>query len=243
MLCLLKVAPPVAGAALVLALTSCASLEIPRGDWRWFGPTTYGDVWTATVESWQQREGARASGAALGAVSDVAVGAQAQDASRAGKKSGDSPTLAYAFVDFHKERRRAFAREVTEWIQSQARQHFVADGDVDRWATLEEVLASNGDDCDGLALLAYHLLRDFGFAEGEIYQAIVYRAEDDQYHMVTLWFEDRDDPWVIDPTAAMVSDMVRMSEIEGWRPLKLFTESEEYTVRATRLLGVAAPPP
>ena len=105
------------------------------------------------------------------------------------------------------------------------------------------MLESNGDDCDGLALLSYHLLREFGFGEGELYQAIVYRAEDAQYHMVTLWFEDEGDPWVIDPTAAMTEPMVRMSSIPDWRPLKLFSEDEEYTVRRALLPAVASPPP
>jgi len=49
--------------------------------------------------------------------------------------------------------------------------------------------------------------------------------------MVTLWFESPDDPWVIDPTGAMVLGLRRMSEVPGWVPLKLFSSTEEFTVR------------
>lgn len=215
----------------LLGVTSCATVDAPRSAWRWFGPPGYGDAWSGAVEQWQEREGTRN------------VGAAAAVARAASRRADAPPSLALAYLDFHAERRRGFARDVASWIQDQAQGHFIADGAVDRWGTLEEVLAANGDDCDGLALLAYHLLREFGFREGELYQAIVYRAEDDQYHMVTLWFEDPHDPWVIDPTAAMVDEMVRISSVPDWRPLKLFTEREEYTVRPTRLHPVAAPPP
>jgi hypothetical protein len=49
--------------------------------------------------------------------------------------------------------------------------------------------------------------------------------------MVTLWFEDRMDPWVIDPTGAMTSGMPRMSSMPNWVPLKLFSEDVEFSVR------------
>jgi hypothetical protein len=47
--------------------------------------------------------------------------------------------------------------------------------------------------------------------------------------MVTLWFEVPDDPFVIDPTGAMTSGMPRLSEVPGWVPLKLFSETAEFT--------------
>jgi hypothetical protein len=47
--------------------------------------------------------------------------------------------------------------------------------------------------------------------------------------MVTLWFENRDDPWVIDPTGAMTRGMPHLSEVSGWRPLKVFDETHEFT--------------
>ena len=52
--------------------------------------------------------------------------------------------------------------------------------------------------------------------------------------MVTLWFEDPSDPWVLDPTGTITTPMRRMSEIDYWVPVKLFTESVEYTVTPHR---------
>ena len=51
--------------------------------------------------------------------------------------------------------------------------------------------------------------------------------------MVTLWFEDPDDPWVLDPTDTISSRMRRLSQISHWIPLKLFSEDAEFSV--TRL--------
>ena len=62
--------------------------------------------------------------------------------------------------------------------------------------------------------------------------AIVYRAADGQHHMVTLWFEDPADPWVIDPTGAMTQGMPRLSAVAGWAPLKVFDDTHEFTPRA-----------
>jgi predicted transglutaminase-like cysteine proteinase len=123
------------------------------------------------------------------------------------------------------------ARDVAEWIQAQAKMHYVADGAIDHWATLEETLRSDGDDCDGLELLTFHALRDLGFTDREVFRAIVYRPSDGQHHMVTLWFEDPADPWVIDPTGAMTLGMPLMSELTAWVPIKVFSDSTEYTVR------------
>ena len=125
-------------------------------------------------------------------------------------------------------------------IQSEARRHYVADGPVDHWATLEETLRSNGDDCDGLELLTFNFLREIGFPADEVFRAIVVRRGDGQHHMVTLWFEDPSDPWVIDPTGAMTSGMPRMSEVPEWVPLRVFSREENFAVR-DRMLVAARP--
>jgi hypothetical protein len=62
-----------------------------------------------------------------------------------------------------------------------------------------------------------------------VVRAIVVRPEDGQHHMVTLWFESAEDPYVIDPTGAMTPGMPRLSEVPGWVPLKLFTKSAEFS--------------
>jgi predicted transglutaminase-like cysteine proteinase len=105
----------------------------------------------------------------------------------------------------------------------------VPDGPIDHWATLEETLEKGAEDCDGLELLSYHFLRDLGFREDEVFRAIVYRRHDGQHHMVTLWFEDASDPWVIDPTGAMTSGMPRLSQVGDWVPLKIFSDTTEFT--------------
>jgi hypothetical protein len=81
-----------------------------------------------------------------------------------------------------------------------------------------------------LELLTFHALRDLGFEMTEVFRAIVYRASDGQHHMVTLWFEDPKNPWVIDPTGAMTLGMPQMSDLPGWIPIKLFSDTTEYTV-------------
>jgi len=120
---------------------------------------------------------------------------------------------------------------VAAWIQGQARFHYQPDGTIDHWATLTETLARGVEDCDGLELLVNRFLRDVGFRDDEVYRAIVFRPADGQHHMVTLWFEDPADPWVIDPTGAMTSGMPRMSELPDWAPLKVFSETREFSVR------------
>ena len=61
------------------------------------------------------------------------------------------------------------------------------------------------------------------------------RRSDDQHHMVTLWFEDPDDPWVLDPTGAMTRGMPRMSEVPEWVPLKVFSDTEHFSVHGSAL--------
>ncbi len=183
------------------------------------------DPWSRKIQGWQQRE-------ATDKGDDDVLGSPASVAEPGGE-AAETPLpddLEDKYRAFRAERRRETAREIATWIQDQARDHYVPDGPIDRWATLADTFRSNGDDCDGLELLTYNLLRQTGFAADEVYRAIVYRRSDGQHHMVTLWFEDRSDPWVIDPTGAMTSGMPRMSEVPGWVPLKVFNEDEDFSV-------------
>ena len=191
----------------------------------YFAAPDRNDPWSRKIEFWQARERAERRGESVPAPAAVA-GPGERDADTTGV--GD---LKAKYDAFRSERKRATAKDLAEWIQAQAKQHYIPDGPVDRWATLDETFRGNGDDCDGLELLVFNLLRDLGFAENEVYRAIVYRRSDGQHHMVTLWFEDADDPWVIDPTGAMTSGMPLMSELPDWAPLKVFTEDEDFTVR------------
>jgi len=201
-------------AACVVTLFSCATSDPGPFAYDFFQAPDPEDPWTAKISAWQTREGGTQPPAVKVAVAP-------------------GPTdLRSAYARFRSEQKRAVARELASWIQARARDHYVPDGPTDHWATLAETLERDGDDCDGLELLSFNLLRDLGFESSEVYRAIVYRPSDRQHHMVTLWFEDADDPWVIDPTGAMVTGMPRLSQVPGWVPLKVFSVSEEYT--ATR---------
>jgi hypothetical protein len=183
------------------------------------------DPWSRKIEYWQARERAERRAGSVPTPAAVA-GPGESDPDAAGVED-----LKAKYDAFRSDRKRAMARDLADWIQTQAKQHYIPDGPVDRWATLDETFRGNGDDCDGLELLVFHFLRDLGFTEDEVYRAIVYRRSDGQHHMVTLWFEDADDPWVIDPTGAMTSGMPLMSELPDWVPLKVFSENEDFSVR------------
>jgi predicted transglutaminase-like cysteine proteinase len=186
-----------------------------------------GDAWTLKIAGWQQRERSVEPGPVAGSPASVS------GSGRPGAGGSPSaPDLRTKFDSFRAEQRRAMARQVASWIQTQARDHYVPDGAVDHWATLTETLQRGGEDCDGLELLVNRFLRDLGFGDEKVYRAIVYRPADGQHHMVTLWFEEPSDPWVIDPTGAMTTGMPRMSELRDWVPLKVFSETREFTVRA-----------
>ena len=75
----------------------------------------------------------------------------------------------------------------------------------------------------------HKLMREFGFPPDQLFRAIVRRDRDRANHMVTLWFEDRDDPWVIDAIGAVTSKVRRFSDLSGWTPTKVFNEREQYT--------------
>ena len=186
-----------------------------------FSSPAQGDPWSQKIAGWQRRERAQ--------VLDVAVAPAAVSGPGEGAPPTGAVSLREKFDSFRREQQRRQASEVASWLQQTARAHYRPDGAFDHWATLEETLSADGDDCDGLELLAFNLLRDLGFSKDEVFRAIVYRAEDGQHHMVTLWFENPDDPWVIDPTGAMTAGMPRLSAVAGWAPLKVFDDTREFT--------------
>jgi hypothetical protein len=194
--------------------------------YRYFAPPSADDPWSGKIRGWQARE--RAMGRT------EALASAPASVSERGVSGGDEPDrgdLRAKYFAFRREEKREIAAHAAAWIQREARSHYQPDGPIDHWATLGETFDKNGDDCDGLELLVYHLLRDMGFRDDEVARAIVLRPSDGQHHMVTLWFESPDDPWVIDPTGAMTTGMPRLSEVPGWVPLKLFTETAEFTPR------------
>ena len=222
-------------AALVVAGLGCAGT--PRGPqpaaYRYFTEPDSGDGWSRKIRGWQLRE--PGSHASPGSSSTAAIRGANEVAAGPATEPPSGTDLSAKYASVRSARRRQLARELASWIQSQAREHYIEDGPDDHWATLDETLRGNGDDCDGLELLTFHLLHDLGFRGEEVYRAVVYRRSDGQHHMVTLWFEDRDDPWVIDPTSAMTSGMPRMSDVPEWVPIKVFSEDRDFTVRSNAL--------
>lgn len=214
--------------AVLLAVVSlapgCAFVAgAPRAPrpYAYFTAPALDDPWSPKIAGWQTRERAHEADFAVAPASVSGAGEAAPAPS--------APSLREKFASFRREQQRRQAAEVAAWIQDNARGHYRPDGAFDHWATLEETLGADGDDCDGLELLAFTLLRELGFPRDEVFRAIVFRAEDGQHHMVTLWFESPDDPWVIDPTGAMTRGMPRLSQVPGWAPLKVFDDTREFT--------------
>lgn len=210
------------------AVFGCVAFSPPQTSFQYFERPASDDPWSRKIARWQVRE------RALGDADQLAPATVASGPS-APTREGGGEDLRVSYFAFRADQKRETARSIATWVQDQAKRHYVPDGPYDHWATLEETLAHNGDDCDGLELLTYHFLRDAGFTEHEVFRAIVLRPSDGQHHMVTLWFEERGDPWVIDPTGAMIAGMPRISQVPDWVPIKLFSETEEFTVRGPGL--------
>jgi predicted transglutaminase-like cysteine proteinase len=188
-----------------------------------FGPAVANDdqtdPWYPKVVEWQgrmQQEGTRLPG------SDRSL----RGAIQSGK-------LTQAMGAYRDQKRVEIAKSVADWAQHVARRYYKWDPgndkpEWDHWPTVGELLANNGDDCDGLDLIAYQMLREFGFPADRVYRGIIRRDRDKANHMVTLWFEDPKDPWVLDATGAVTFEMRRFSQLEGWTPTKIFNERGQF---------------
>jgi hypothetical protein len=199
---------------LMLLLVSCATTQIlPPVSLDFFVPAAPDDPWKRKVQDWQSRHD-----------QDLRLAASGPQAS--------SSQLAKDYAVFSRRLRRQLVEETVEWVQGRSRHYYRPDGDSDHWATLGEVIEAGEDDCDGLDLLTFVLLRRLGFKGEEIYRSIVVEEGSRQHHMVTLWFEDGapEDPFVLDPTGVVTKEMVRLSAIEGWEPIQLFDESAHFRV-------------
>ena len=205
------------------------------GGYSFFDRPEPSDPWTLRIGRWQLRQRAAQRAGLIPPFPSqppASLPAVATEPARPAQGAAGGASLAASYEEFVNGRRREIAGQVLRWVQAEAKTRFVEDGPIDHWPTLPEVLTANGDDCDGLELLAYHALRQLGFPDDRVYRAILRRSRFDQHHMVTLWFEDPADPWVIDPTATITSQLRRLSELGEWVPLKVFSETREYTVTA-----------
>jgi len=203
-----------------LTLLAACTTTPPPPRYDYFAALPASDPFAPKIESWQERELAQP----FTLPSEPLNG-------RAAERSG---MLRKKFAAFRRSRRLDLAKEFAQWSQVQARKHYRFDpiGTLadDHWPTFQELLDRNGDDCDGLDLIAYNLMRELGFPTDELFRAIVRRDKDGANHMVTLWFEDPGDPWVIDVTGAMTRSVRRLSEVRGFTPTRIFNERSSYSV-------------
>jgi predicted transglutaminase-like cysteine proteinase len=221
----------VALGVLAMAIAATLSCAIGRGPaseltrWDYFAPPHPGDAWFEKIEDWQRRE-RQGVGAAV---------AQASPRARSNQQlqDPDEPlTLQQEYREQAQEEREELAQRLMTWAQTMAREHYRKDVDevADPWPTTAELMAQGGDDCDGIDLLAYSMMRDFGFERQDLYRAIVRRDRDHANHMVTLWFQDRSDPWVVDATGAVSLGLKKFSQVKGWQPRRVFNEYEQFSV-------------
>ena len=211
-----------AGTALLLLAVFFGCSASGRGpvSYSYFEPPDRSDQVYVQILRWQanERDAALPPPAAIAAVADV--GSDPLDS---------SAPLTAEYNSFVSSQRRMLAERVREWVQSEAERRYRPDENGDEWPTFHELLQRGGDDCDGLELLSLHALRALGFLQ--VYRATIEQRGDGSQHMVTLWFEDPKDPWVIDPTGFATKTVVRMSELPAWEPRALFTEDQIFTVR------------
>ncbi len=197
-----------------LAFLSCAQNArfLPPVSLDFFVESPREDPWNAKIKNWQSRNEL-----------DQLASAQRQP---------PESKLGEEYKAFENDLRRKIAAEAVAWIQDESRRHYIPDGEIDHWATLSEVIAQDGDDCDGLDLMTFLLLRKLGFSKDEIYRSIVVDKDTGQHHMVTLWFEnsDRHDPWVLDPTGVVTNELVRLSQVPKWSPIEMFDEARHFRV-------------
>jgi hypothetical protein len=227
---------PVAACALALTCAlglGCASTAPGQSGYRFFAePAPPSDPWYENVERWQERERRDRPDEAL---------ADAVAVREAGPYSG---LLRVKMGRWESRERLAMAKRLAEWAQAESRRHYRFDPLTtqaeDPWPTTKDLLDTNGDDCDGLDLITYKLMREFGFPPDQLFRAIVRRDRDRANHMVTLWFEDRDDPWVIDATGAVTQKVRHFSDLPGWTPTKVFNEQAQYTPLRLKRLGSVA---
>jgi hypothetical protein len=209
-----------------LALACASPTPRPEVSFRFFVAAEPGDVWFEKVRQWQGRE----------------LAGDPAEIRRSARPDARSGLLREKFRAFADEEKRALARRFVEWAQEQAMLHYRFDDrqdlEGDDWPTTEDFFLRNGDDCDGIDLIAYNLMLDLGFPADQIYRAVIRRDYDGEFHMVTLWFEGPDDPWVIDTTGAMTMKMRRLSELPGWTPAVIFNAKAHYTVRRLETLRV-----
>lgn len=203
---------------MILGLSACATT--PEPDARRFDlfvDVSPSDIWTPRIVAWQASQ-----------LLDRVEGRTASDV---------SAPFADRFRSFSQELRLEMATRTLEWVQAQAGLYYRPDGEHDHWPTTAQMMETGRDDCDGFDLLTLEMLRSFGFGDGELYRSILVDRESGSHHMVTLWFPEPRavDPWVLDPTAFVTRPPARLSALDGWSPIAIFDEREQYRASAVEV--------
>lgn len=199
----------------LVAVASCAaSLSSLPTPYDFFAKPVAEDVWSLRIRDWQA--------------------ARRFDVSTDAHLLPPLSPLAEEYELFTQRLRRRLVEDTVRWVQTYSELYYRADTGPDAWPTLAEVKVFGGDDCDGLDLLTFELLRRLGFASGEIYRSVLRDPAGRNYHMVTLWFPEpqRDDPYVLDSTGEVSKEVVRLSTVSGWIPVAIFDEVSQFRVSA-----------
>jgi hypothetical protein len=194
--------------------TACVTpaAPAPRPTLELFAPPAPDDMFSPLIQLWQASE--RWEAGRAGSVPPAPTGA-----------------LETEYLAFSRAQKGRIARDTLHWVQTRSMLHYRPDPSGDQWPTLAELFARGEDDCDGLELMTFTVLRSLGFGEGEIFRAVLRSDDAERYHMVTLWFDapPPSDPVVIDPTGWIARDLVRLSSLSSWRALRLFDEDQQFT--------------
>ena len=207
---------------MAMVFTSCATHQsLAPVALDFFVTASASNPWNQKIQNWQARH-------------------EQDPAARADPVPGASG-LGQAYRDFTARMRHDVVAQTVAWVQERSREAYRPDGERDHWATLGEVVERGGDDCDGLDLLTFVLLRRMGFREDEIFRSIVVERGTGQHHMVTLWFDGKSprDPLVLDPTGVVSTGVARLSEVSDWEPIELFDERAHFAVGTLRSPGAA----
>jgi hypothetical protein len=197
--------------ALVALIVACAATRPgPEPGFELFSVPDPADSWTVRIHDWQEAQRF----------------ALATDSNQLPPLS----PLAEEYERFSRELRAQLVRDTVRWVQTYSGLYYRADLGPDVWPTLLEVNVNGADDCDGMDLLTFELLRRLGFGPGEIFRAVLRQPPSGVHHMVTLWFPEgrTSDPLVLDPTGDVTRAVVPLSRIEGWEPVAVFDEASQY---------------
>lgn len=105
----------------------------------------------------------------------------------------------------------------------------------DYWATVREMITDPEtqrlmDDCDGFTGIKYDKMKEAGCPVGELSWIICLYTPNQTGHMVCAWWEDPDDPWVMDIPGVELS-VWKLSERSDLRPLYAFNENSMFEIR------------